>query len=59
MATAEFSEFADILGVALQQLSVFKILNSPAGMLSPALALSIVMLPIAYLTSHSRMSGSS
>ena len=40
-------------------ISVFKILNSPDGMLLPPLALSIVMVPIAYLTSHSRISGSS
>ena len=36
----------------------FKILNSSAGILSPPLALFLVMLPKAHLTSHSRMSGS-
>ena len=38
--------------------SSFRIWNSSAGFLSPSLALLIVMLPKAYLTSHSRMSGS-
>ena len=36
----------------------FRILNSSAGILSPALALFAVMLPKAHLTSHSKMSGS-
>ena len=36
----------------------FKILNSSAGTPSPLLALLVVMLPKAHLTSHSRMSGS-
>ena len=35
----------------------FKIWNSSAGIKWPPLALLIVMLPKAYLTSHSRMSG--
>ena len=35
----------------------FRIWNSSAGIPSPPLALSIVMLPKAHLTSHSRMSG--
>ena len=38
--------------------SSFRILNSSTGIPSPPLALFIVMLPKAYLTSHSRMSGS-
>ena len=38
--------------------SSFRILNSSAGILSPPLALFVVMLPKAHLTSHSRMSGS-
>ena len=38
--------------------SSFRIWNSSAGIPSPLLALCIVMLPKAYLTSHSRMSGS-
>ena len=35
----------------------FKILNSSAGTPSPLLALLVVMLPKAHLTSHSRISG--
>ena len=38
--------------------SVFRILNSSAGISSPALALLIAVLSKAHLTSHSRMSGS-
>ena len=38
--------------------SSFRIWNSSAGILSPPLALFIVMLPKAHLTLHSRMSGS-
>ena len=38
--------------------SSFRIWNSSTGILSPPLALFIVMLPEAHLTSHSRMSGS-
>ena len=36
--------------------SAFRILNSSAGIPSPPLALFVVMLPTAYLTSHSGMS---
>ena len=36
--------------------SSFRILNSSAGIPSPPLALFVVMLPKAYLTSHTRMS---
>ena len=36
----------------------FRIWNSLIGILSPPLALFVVMLPKAHLTSHSRMSGS-
>ena len=39
--------------------SSFRIWNSLTGIPSPPLALLVVMLPKAYLTSHSRMSGSS
>ena len=39
--------------------SSFKILNSSTGIPSPPLALFIVTLPKAHLTSHSRISGSS
>ena len=38
--------------------SSFRIWNSSAGILSPALAFLVVILPKAHLTSHSRMSGS-
>ena len=38
--------------------SSFRIWNSSPGILSPPLALFVVMLPKAYLTSHSTMSGS-
>ena len=38
--------------------SSFRIWNSSAGILSPPLALFVVMLPKAHLTSHSRLSGS-
>ena len=38
--------------------SSFSILNSSGGILSSLLALFVVMLPKAYLTSHSSMSGS-
>ena len=36
----------------------FRMWNSSNGISSPSLALSVVMLPKAHLTSHSRMSGS-
>ena len=58
VATAEFSKFGSILSAALSQhhLSGFEIaqLDIP----SPPLALFIVMLSKAHLTSHSKMSGS-
>ena len=38
--------------------SSFRIWNSSTGIPSPSLALFVVMLPKAHLTSHSRMSGS-
>ena len=38
--------------------SSYRIWNSSTGMLSPPLALFIVVLPKAHLTTHSRMSGS-
>ena len=58
VATAEFSKFADILSAALSQhhLSGFEIAQQEV--LLPPLALFVVMLPKAHLTSHSRMSGS-
>ena len=53
VATAEFSKFAGTLTA-----SSFRIWNSSAGISSPLLALFVVMLPKAHLTSYSRMSGS-
>ena len=75
MATAEFSQFADILSAALSQHHLLGLeigqLDFPsstglgnssivgiAQLDSPPLALFIVMLPKAHLTSHSKMSGS-
>ena len=52
--TAEFSKFAGILSAAL---SSFRVWNSSTGIPSPPLALLIVILPKAHLTSHSRISG--
>ena len=53
-----FSKFAGVLNAALSQhhLSGFEI--APTGIPSPPLALFVVMLLKAHLTSHSRMSGS-
>ena len=58
VATAEFSKFADILRTVLSQhhLSGFGIAQLEFHHLP--LALSVVMLSKAHLTSHSRMSGS-
>ena len=56
VATAEFSKFVDLLNAAFSQHHLLGF--SSTGIPSPPLALFIVMLPKAYLTSHSRMSGS-
>ena len=58
MATAEFSKFAGILSAALSQhhLLGFEIAQLEFHRLP--LALLVVMLPKACLTSHSRISGS-
>ena len=68
MATAEFSKFADILSAALSLQHLLEFIkfknkiklkkNSSARILSPPLALFVVMLPKAYLTSNFRISGS-
>ena len=58
VVTAEFSKFAGILSAALSQHHLLGFWNSSAGILSPPLALFVVMLPESHLTSHSRMSGS-
>ena len=59
VATAEFSQFADILSPALIQhhLLGFKI-EFKTGIPSSPLVLFVVMLPKAHLTLYSRMSGS-
>ena len=53
-----FSKFAGILSAALLTALSFRIWNSSAGIPSPPLALFVVMLPKAHLTSHSGLSGS-
>ena len=57
LATAEFSKYWHI-ECSTFTASSFRIWNSSAGIPSPPLALFIVMLPKAHLTSHSKMSGS-
>ena len=57
VATAEFSKFADILSAALQQHHLLGYEIAQVEFPSPSLALFLVMLPKAHLTSHSRMSG--
>ena len=51
MATAEFSKFAGILSAALSQHHLLGFEIAQAGIPSPPLALFIVMLPKAHLTS--------
>ena len=58
VATAEFSKFAGILRAPLSQHHLLGFWNSSTGIPSPPLALFLVMLPNAHLTSHARMSGS-
>jgi len=61
MATTKFSKFAGILSAALSQhhLLGFEIaISNSSGIPSPPLALFILMLPKAHLTSYSRISGS-
>ena len=58
VATAEFSKFAGYVECSTFTASSFRIWNSSTGIPSPPLALFVVMLPKAHLTSHSRMSGS-
>ena len=57
VATAEFSKYWHI-ECSTFTASSFRIWNSSAGIPSPPLALFIVMLPKAHLTSHSKMAGS-
>ena len=54
---AEFSKFADILNAALLQAHSIGFLNNSGGIPSPSLALLVVMLPKAHLTSCSSISG--
>ena len=56
VATNEFSKFAGILNAVLSQHHILGF--DSTGIPSPPLALFVVMLPKAHLTSHSRMSSS-
>ena len=58
MATAEFSKFAGILSAALSQHHLLGFEIAQLEFHHLPLALFVVMLPKAHLTSHSRMSGS-
>ena len=58
MATAEFSKFAGILSAALSKHHLLGFEIAQLEFLHLQVALFIVMLPKAHLTSHSRMSGS-
>ena len=58
VATAEFSKFAGILSAALSQHHLLGFEIAQLGVPSPPLALFVVMLPKAPLTSHFRISGS-
>ena len=58
MATAESSKVAGILSAALSQHHLLGFEIAQLEILSPPLALLVVMLTKAHLTSHSRMSGS-
>ena len=58
MATAQFSKFASTLSWSALTASSFRIWNSSAGIPSPPVALFVVMVTKAHLTSHSRMSNS-
>ena len=57
VATAKFSKFGDILSVALSQYHVLGFAIAQQGF-HHLLALLVVMLPKAHLTSHSKISGS-
>ena len=58
VATAEFSKFCWHIACGTFTASSFRIWNSSTGIPSHPLALFVVMLSKAHLTSHSRMSGS-
>ena len=58
MATAEFSKFVGVLSATFSQHHLLGFEIAQTGISSSPLALFVVMLPKALLTSHSRMSGS-
>ena len=58
VTNAEFSKFAVILHAAFSQHHLLGFEIAQTGIPSPPLALFVVMLPKAHLTSHFRMSGS-
>ena len=58
MATADFSKFSGILSAALSQHHLLGFEIAQLEFEIAPLALFIVVLPKAHLTSHSRMSGS-
>ena len=58
VATAEFFQICWHIECSTLTASSFRIWNSSTGIPSPPLALLVVMLSKAHLTSHSRMSGS-
>ena len=58
VATAEFFQMCWHIECITFTASSFRVWKSSTGIPSPPLALFVVMLPKAHLTSHSRMSGS-
>ena len=58
VATAELSKFSAMLSATLQQHHLLGFEIAQLEIPSPLLALFVVMLPKAHLTSHLRMSGS-
>ena len=58
LASSEISKSAEHILCSTLAVLPFRVLNSSAGILSPPLALLIVMFPTGLLSSHSRMSGS-
>ena len=58
VVTAEFSKFPGMLSVELSKHHLLRFEIASTGIPSPPLALFVVMVPKAHLTSHSRISGS-
>ena len=58
LATAEFSKFGGVIECSTFTASSFRIWKSSGGIPTPPLALFVVVLSKAHLTSHSKMSGS-